>query len=72
MEKTGFNQKKVTNILQRSFKQGKIETDQLFCVNHKVPVSIFDGLMMTLITKVLSHPFIFPNETKSWLKKVLE
>ncbi len=25
MEKTGFNQKKVTNILQRTFKQGKIK-----------------------------------------------
>ena len=25
MKKTGFNQKKVTNILQRTFKQGKIQ-----------------------------------------------
>ncbi len=25
MKKTGFNQKKVTNILQRTFKQGKIK-----------------------------------------------
>jgi predicted Rossmann fold nucleotide-binding protein DprA/Smf involved in DNA uptake len=25
MEKTGFNQKKVTNILQRTYKQGKIK-----------------------------------------------
>jgi hypothetical protein len=25
MKKTGFNQKKVTNILQRTYKQGKIK-----------------------------------------------